>query len=199
MNVVVRLILKGIFGCIALALVGINLPVLAQKIEVPSNSEAPPAIGKRVFADVEGGYEIELDNGWRTELAVENNGRRLTEIIFRDRSYALLKVKKEKAPDEPLVEGDLVKTLITHEMENDLRFRPDYKFVSQERFVNSVARGALLQFTYKRVGKLMTGRYYYLQTTPDTVWVLRFIGEKTYLDPFRYQTDQLARSFKPLP
>lgn len=199
MNEVVRFTLKAIFGCIALVLAGLTTPVLAQKIEVPASSEAPPAIGKRVFADVEGGYELELDNGWRTEVAVENNGRRITEIIFRDRSYALLKVKKEKAPDEPLVEGDLVKTLISREMENDLRFRPDYKFVNQERYVNSIGRGALLQFTYKRVGKLMTGRYYYLQTAPDTVWVLRFIGEKTYLDPFRYQTDQLARSFKPLP
>lgn len=172
--------------------------VQAQKIEVPPDDDKKPNTGRRTFTDTEGGYEVVLEDGWRSEVTIDNSGRRNVEIIFRDRSYALLKAKQEKFTGEK-VDADFIRGMIDREIDGDLRFRPDYKPGIQERFVSAGGRGFLIQFTYKRVGKPTTGRFYYIQTAPDTVWVLRFTGEQKFLDPLRYQTDQLSRSFRPLP
>ncbi|MBX7220732.1 MAG: hypothetical protein K1Y36_12355 [Blastocatellia bacterium] len=192
-----KLLVSGFIFIIMLMGLG-GTPLWAQKIDVPQTEE-PPKTGPQVFRDEEGGYQLTLEKGWRTEVAVENSGKRSTEIIFMDRSYSLMKVKKEKVPADQPVVLDPVRDLLNREVDNDLHYRPDFKVISQERFVNSVGQGVMFQFNYRRVGKPMTGRYYFVQTAPDTIWVMRFTGEQKFHDPLRYQTDQLARTFKLLP
>ncbi len=170
----------------------------AQGIPVPSGTPAAERGGDvRRFADLEAGFELELLPGWRIENSIENDGRRLLEIIYRDRSQSLLRVHREAVPAD--CEDDPPRCLAEREAGNSLQFRPDFQLKKRERFSTAVARGTLLTFTFRRVGKPMTGRYYFLQTDADTVWVLRFEGESRFHDTLRYQTDRLAYSFRPLP
>ncbi|MFQ3582097.1 MAG: hypothetical protein SNJ67_06015 [Chloracidobacterium sp.] len=181
-----------------LVLGGLPAVVTAQGIPLPPSSATSERTAEvRKFADPEAGFELELLPGWRSENAIENDGRRVLEIIYRDRSQALLKVKRETIPadcaDEP------ARCLADREAETSLQFRPDFQLKKRERFSTAIARGTLLTFTFRRVGKPMTGRYYFLQTDDQTIWVLRFEGETRFHDTLRYQTDRLAYSFRPLP
>ncbi|MCS7079621.1 MAG: hypothetical protein NZ585_06175 [Chloracidobacterium sp.] len=170
----------------------------AQDIPLPSSTPTTERSGEvRKFADPEAGFELELPPGWRTENAIENDGRRILEIIYRDRSQSLLKVRREAIPAE--CDDDPPRCMADREAETSLQFRPDFQLKKRERFSTAVARGTLLTFTFRRVGKPMTGRYYFLQTDERTVWVLRFEGETRFHDTLRYQTDRLAYSFRPLP
>ncbi len=173
-------------------------PVSAQGIPLPT---APPAgeqpAATRRFADPEAGFELELLPGWRSENTVENDGRRVLEIIYRDRSQSLLRVRREAVPPDCADEPH--RCLAEREATDSLQFRPDFQLKKRERFSTAIARGTLLTFTFRRVGKPMTGRYYYLQTDDQTVWVLRFEGETRFHDTLRYQTDRLAYSFRPMP
>jgi len=188
-------------ACLALAcLAGFwpAMPAKAQGIPLPTAlpvSEQTTA--SRQFTDPEAGFELELLPGWRTEYTVENDGRRVLEIIYRDRSQSLLRVRRESIP--PGCDDEPHRCLAEREAEDALQFRPDFQLKKRERFSTAIARGTLLTFTFRRVGKPMTGRYYYLQTDDQTVWVLRFEGESRFHDTLRYLTDRLAYSFRPLP
>ncbi len=179
-----------------LALAGLAAAAWAQSVPSPSPA-GERAAESRKFADPEAGFEIELLPGWRPESAIENDGRRALEIIYRDRSQALLKARREGIPAD--CDDDPPRCLADREAETSLQFRPDFQLKKRERFSTAIARGALLTFTFRRVGKPMTGRYYYLQTDDQTVWTLRFEGETRFHDTLRYQTDRLAYSFRPLP
>ncbi|MGQ9896026.1 MAG: hypothetical protein ACUVR8_00485 [Acidobacteriota bacterium] len=181
-----------------LALIWLVMPVRAQGVSLPT---LPPpdeqmATARRL-ADPEAGFELELTPGWRFEHTVENDGRRLLEIIYRDRSQSLLRVRREAVPSD--CDDEPHRCLAAREVTDSLQFRPDFQLKKRERFSSAIARGTLLTFTFRRVGKPMTGRYYYLQTDDQTVWVLRFEGESRFHDTLRYQTDRLVYSFHPLP
>ncbi len=170
-----------------------------QALGLPKSDEQK-VVGPKPYIDREGGFELVLDDGWRPEVLVDNTGKRIVEIILRDRSVATLKIKKEKPLDRKPEDLDDVTALIESEIENDLRFRPEYAYVNRERFViNQVGVGKMLQCTYRKAGKLMLARQYYIQTAPDTIWVLRFVGEKRLFETQRSQSDNLARTFKPIP
>lgn len=171
-----------------------------QEIPRPSGVVKPetsqPAAA-RTFVDKEGGYEVVLPEGWRTENIVDNSGKLTVEIIYKDRSQSFLKVKSEKLGGEAGCDEDLAACAVAREIDGPLRFRPDFMVGTKERFVGKAGRGFLLNFTFKRAGKATTGRYYFLQTSKDTVWGLRFEGETRFHSVLRYQTDQVAYSFKP--
>lgn len=185
------------FGLWLLTLGWLPAPAAAQGIPVPASPAAERSGEARRFADPEAGFELELPPGWRAENAVENDGRRILEIIYRDRSQSLLKVRREAVPAD--CGDDPPRCMAEREAETSLQFRPDFQLKKRERFSTAAARGTLLTFTFRRVGKPMTGRYYFLQTDERTVWVLRFEGETRFHDTLRYQTDRLAYSFRPLP
>lgn len=186
-------------ACLFLVLLWPVPPVSAQGIPLPAASPASEqASNVRQFTDPEAGFTLELLPGWRSEHTVENDGRRVLEIIYRDRSQSLLRVRRESVPPD-CADDEPHRCLAEREAKDSLQFRPDFQLKKRERFSTAIARGTLLTFTFRRVGKPMTGRYYYLQMDDQTVWVLRFEGETRFHDTLRYQTDRLAYSFRPLP
>lgn len=187
------------FGAVLLT-AGLGFVGLGQGIPVPPTGTGQESNEPKKFADQEAGFEIELPPGWRAENSIDNSGKRSLEIIYRDRSQSLMKAKKETVPaDDKACLETPVSCFIDREVEGSLRFRPEFTGLKQERFSSPVARGTLVSFSFRKVGKPTTARYYYLQTAKDTVWVLRFEGEKRFHDTLRYQTDKVAYTFRPLP
>ncbi|MEW6730421.1 MAG: hypothetical protein AB1489_03680 [Acidobacteriota bacterium] len=146
-----------------------------------------------VFQDPSGKYELRLPPNWQAVNYQDGAGNARVDIIYRDRAYGLLKITQESLSDN----SDL-DSLINNEIQQNLRFRPGYVYNSNERFVGEHARGQLLQFDFSQAGTPKKARHYYLKGNNVTVWVLRFTGNRDVFSPLRHETDQIARSFKPV-
>lgn len=192
--------MKMIMGAVLFGAVT-GLVGFGQGIPVPAGGSGQDVSTEpKKFADQEAGFELELPPGWRAENAIENSGKRTLELIYRDRSQSLMRAKKNLiAADDTACLESPVTCLIDREVDGSLRYRPEFGGMKRERFSNPISKGMILSFSFRRVGKPMTARYYYLQTAKDTVWVLRFEGEKRFHDTLRYQTDKVAYTFRPLP
>jgi hypothetical protein len=172
---------KSLSVCFALATV-----LLFERAIVAGEQE------QNVYLDPEKKYELILPPNWRAVNYQDGAGNSRVDIVYRDRTYGLLKISQENS-SEPEMDN-----LIRDEIDQNLRFRPGYVFSGIERFVGEHARGKLLEFSFSHAGQPKKGRNYYLKTGGTTVWVLRFAGNRESLGPLRHETDLIARSFKPL-
>jgi hypothetical protein len=145
-----------------------------------------------LYHDPDNKYELLLPTNWRPVNYQDGAGNTRCDIVYRDRTYGLLKITQEKPSDPDL--DNLIRT----EIDQNLRFRPGYVFSGTERFVGQYAGGKLLEFSFSHAGQPKKARNYYLKAKGETVWVLRFAGDRESMGPLRNETDQIARSFKPL-
>lgn len=153
-----------------------------------------PVIGQQGtdYKDPEGKYEMELPPNWQPVSYEDGAGKARVDIIYRDRSYGLLKITQETLAANSELE-DFTRT----DIEQNLRFRPGYVFNNFEKFIGENLRGQLLQFDFTQAGQPKKGRNYYLKGEGQTIWVLRFAGNRNVFTPLRHETDAIARSFKP--
>ena len=145
------------------------------------------------YQDKEGKYEFTLPQNWQAVNYQDGTGHDRVDIVYRDRSYGLLKITQESLSDH----ADL-DSFIHNEIDQNLRFRPGYVYNSTERFVGQYMSGQLLQFDFTHAGQPKKARNYYLKSNNLTVWVLRFAGNRDVFSPLRHETDAIARSFKPI-
>ena len=145
-----------------------------------------------VYHDPDNKYELVLPTTWKAVSYQDGAGNARVDIVYRDRTYGLLKITQEKSADPD------VENLIRNDIDQNLRFRPGYVFSGIERFVGEHTRGKLLEFSFSNAGQPKKARNYYLKANGETVWVLRFAGNRESMGPLRHETDSIARSFKPL-
>jgi hypothetical protein len=156
------------------------------------NVAALPQPGSEPVEDPEGKFTLVLPNkGWQAILSRDQNTNRpQLDIIYRVREDGSLDVK------QVTVEPGTKAMDYAKKDEQTLAFQaPGYAKGSVEAFgANSDA--AVITYDYTRGGKPMTGRRYYVRVNDNTIFVLRFTGNRNTLGPLRSQTDAIARSLK---
>ena len=110
------------------------------------------------------------------------------EYVFGDRNDGHLEVRRLK------VAKDATITSIMRDEEQKLQFLPGYVAGTDETFAGRL-RGGVFNFEFVRAGKPMGGRFYFLRSSEDTVYLLRFDGFRDKLKSIRHQTDSMARTF----
>src|ERR1051326_3804298 len=77
------------------------------------------------YQDKEGKYELTLPQNWQAVNYQDGTGHDRVDIVYRDRSYGLLKITQESLSDH----ADL-DSFIHNEIDQNLRFRPGYVYNS---------------------------------------------------------------------
>ncbi len=110
------------------------------------------------------------------------------EYVYGDRQNGHLEIRKLSIqPNETLT--DLIR-----DEETKLQFNPGYVAGKEEDFKGSLS-GKVFNYEFVRSGRNMSGRFYFLKSAGDTVYVLRFTGTSDKLRSIRNQTDSIARTF----
>jgi hypothetical protein len=110
------------------------------------------------------------------------------EYVFVDRNDGHLEVRRLKVTKEaPFAD-------IIRDEEQKLQFLPGFVAGLDENFAGRL-RGAIFNFEFVRAGRPMSGRFYFLRASDDTVYVLRFTGFRDKLRSIRNQTDSIGRTF----
>ena len=110
------------------------------------------------------------------------------EYVFKERQSGHLEVRKLSVKP-----GALLSDTIRDE-EQKLQFLPGYVAGKEEEFKGSLT-GKIFNYEFVRSGRNMSGRFYFLKASDDTVYVLRFDGLQDKLRSLRNQTDSIARTF----
>jgi hypothetical protein len=141
------------------------------------------------FADTNVEYTFELPEPTWKMVKKPSASVPSVEYVYRDRFEGHLEIRKTS-----LKEGELIADLIK---DQDLKFQilDGYVQGKPENFAGAY-RGTVYNYEYVKSGKPMSGRFYFLKTDNNTVYVLRFTGYKDRLRLIRNQTDSIARTFK---
>jgi hypothetical protein len=169
----------------------ISFLLLISSLSFDSLSTRVKGQNNTTFKDPNGKYELDLPQNWKAVSYQDGAGNSRVDIIYRDRSYGLLKVTQESLPSNTTLEN-----FIQSDIDQNLRFRPGYVYNSIESFAAGSLRGNLLQFDFTNAGQPKKARNYYLKADGQTVWVLRFAGNRDVFSPLRHESDAIARSFK---
>ncbi|MBK9156443.1 MAG: hypothetical protein IPM25_19915 [Chloracidobacterium sp.] len=140
------------------------------------------------FASPEVDYVFELpDDRWKMTVKPSATTPNV-EFVFVDRTDGHLEVRRLSLPPKGIV-SDVIR-----DEEQKLQFLPGYVAGREEPFGGFLS-GAIFNFEFVRAGKPMSGRFYFLKASDDTVYVLRFTGFRDKLRSIRHQTDSIARTF----
>lgn len=149
-----------------------------------------PQSGEMV-QDPEGKFTLQLPNkAWLAVISRDGLNRPQLDIVYRVREDGDLEIR------QVIVEPGTKALDFAKKDEQTLSFQaPGYAKGSIESFGAS-SDAAVLTYDYTRGGRPMMGRRYYLRVSDNTIFVLRFTGNRTTLGPLRSQTDAIARSFR---
>lgn len=140
------------------------------------------------FSDSNVDYSFDLpDAKWKMTVkpsAISPN----VEYVFVDRNDGHLEVRRLT------VAKDAILADIIRDEEQKLQFLPGYVAGRDENFAGRL-RGAVFNFEFVRAGRPMSGRFYFLKASDNTVYVLRFTGFRDKLRSIRNQTDSIGRTF----
>jgi hypothetical protein len=147
------------------------------------------ASAQSAFSDPNAQYTFNLpDAKWKLTLkptATQPN----VQYVFMDRTYGHLEVRKIAVQ-----KSDLLTDVIRQEEEKLALSLRGYVAGNEENFTGKF-RGVVFNFEYVQDAKQMSGRYYFLRANDNTVYLLRFRGQKDSLRSIRDQTDSIARTF----
>ena len=110
------------------------------------------------------------------------------EYVFKDRQDGHLEIRKLA-----LQSGTQLNELIRSE-EDKLQFLPGYVAGKEETFAGNL-KGTIFNYEFVRAGRSMSGRFYFLKSGANDIYVLRFTGERDKLRTIRNYTDSIARTF----
>ena len=111
------------------------------------------------------------------------------EYVFKDRTDGYLEVRKLSVKSNQML-SDVIR-----DEETKLQFMPGYVAGKEENFQGALD-GRVFNFEFVRSARNMSGRFYFLKAKDNTVYVLRFTGERDKLRTIRNQVDSIARTFK---
>ena len=141
------------------------------------------------FSDPNVDYSFDIpDAKWKMTVKPSATSPNV-EYVFVDRNDGHLEVRKlTVAKDSTL--SDIVRG-----EEQKLQFLPGYVTGKQEPFAGKL-KGGILNYEFVRAGHNMSGRFYFLRADENTVYLLRFAGERDKLKSIRNQTDSIARTLE---
>lgn len=111
------------------------------------------------------------------------------EYVFNDRREGHFEIRKIDIPRDSLLSE------VIRKEESGLQFLPGYVAGKEENFRGNYS-GKVFNYGYLSSGNPFSGRFYFLKTSPTTMYILRFRGNKNSLRTIRNQTDSIARTFK---
>ena len=136
--------------------------------------------------DVDYGFDIP-DERWKITIKPSATSPNV-EYVFVDRNDGHLEVRRLNVAKDAIL-GDIIR-----DEEQKLQFLPGYVAGRDENFAGRL-RGAIFNFEFVRGGRPMSGRFYFLRASDDTVYVLRFTGFRDKFRAIRNQTDSIGRTF----
>lgn len=111
------------------------------------------------------------------------------EYVLENRRTGYFQVRQIKiSADESLTDA-------IRDEEQSLQFKRGYVAGKEENFSGTLS-GRIFNFEYVERGDKNIGRFYFLQADPETIYVLRFMGERNAILSARPDTDLIARTFK---
>jgi hypothetical protein len=110
------------------------------------------------------------------------------EYVYGEKQVGHFEVRKLQ-----LKPNATISDLISDE-EQKLQFLNGYVAGKQEDFKGSFA-GKVFNYEFVRSARNMSGRFYFLKTDDQNIYVLRFVGQRDKLRSLRNQTDSIARTF----
>jgi hypothetical protein len=140
------------------------------------------------FRDANAEYSFDLPEAAWKMTAKPSATNPNVEYIYGDRQDGLLEIRKLTVG-----KNDTMSDLIQDE-EQKLQFRSGFVAGKQETFSGRL-KGVAYNFEYVSSGRNMSGRFYFLRANDNTVYLLRFTGQKDSLRSLRNQTDSIARTF----
>lgn len=146
------------------------------------------AFAQEMFSDANVDYTFSVpDTKWKMTVKPSATSPNV-EYVNGDRVDGHLEVRRLT------VARDAVLTDVIRDEEQKVQFRPGFVAGKEENFSGRL-KGAIYNFEYVAAGKSMSGRFYFLRANENTVYVLRFSGQKDTLRSVRHQTDSIARTF----
>ena len=136
--------------------------------------------------DVEYGFDLP-DERWKMTVKPSATSPNV-EYVFAERNDGHLEVRKLSVPNNSII-SDIIR-----DEERKLQFRPGYVAGKDENF-GGFLKGTAFNFEFVRAGRPMSGRFYFLKASDNTIYVLRFTGFRDKLRLIRNQTDSIARTF----
>ena len=140
------------------------------------------------FSDPSVDYSFILPEvGWKQIIKPSATSPNV-EYVYNDRREGHLEVRRLTVAKNAIL-TDVMRT-----EESKLQFLPGYAAGKEENFSGAL-RGSVFNYEFLRIGRNMSGRFYFLRADDTTVYVLRFTGERDRLKSIRNQTDSIARTF----
>lgn len=164
-----------------------RLPVVLSLVAVIIFSSS--LFAQSEFSDVNVEYMFSLPNDAWKMTAKPSQMSPNVEYVHNYRREGYLEIRK--ATVDP---NDLLDELIRAE-EQKLQFVPGFVAGKEDPFKGAL-EGRVFNYEFVRSGRNMTGRFYFLKATANTVYILRFTGERDLLRSIRNETDLIARTFK---
>jgi hypothetical protein len=141
------------------------------------------------FTDTNVDYSFDLpDARWKMTVKPSATSPNV-EYVFGDRNDGHLEVRKLAVAKNAIL-SDVVRG-----EEQKLQFLPGFVAGKEETFAGKL-KGGIFNYEFVRAGKNMSGRFYFLRADENTMYVLRFAGERDKLKSIRNQTDSIARTFE---
>lgn len=144
----------------------------------------------QTFSDANVEYTFELPEPTWKIVVKPTEGSPNVEYAYKDRLDGHLEIRKLA-----IKQAEVISDLILRDQEQKLQFLVGYVAGKEEPFAG-IYRGRVFNYEFVKFGKPMSGRFYYLKSDDNTVYVLRFTGLKDKLRLIRNQTDSIARTFK---
>ena len=110
------------------------------------------------------------------------------EYVYVDRNDGHFEVRKLNLPNKAVI-SDIIR-----DEELKLQFLPGYVAGKEEPF-SGFMNGTVFNYEFVRAGRPMSGRFYFLKAGENSMYVLRFTGNRDKLRSIRNQTDSIARTF----
>ncbi|MCP9496596.1 MAG: hypothetical protein MSG64_19335 [Pyrinomonadaceae bacterium MAG19_C2-C3] len=143
-----------------------------------------------VYTNAASDYTFELPSVTWRETGGGDALKQTAEFVYGDRLDGYLRVRKETVEA-----GTTPRELAFRDQDQTLRFRSAFVRGKEEPFSGKLT-GVVSSYEYTAGGKPMTGRIYYLQADPRTIYTLHFTGLRDKLSRIRNQTDIIARTFQ---
>ena len=148
--------------------------------------EASAQVSRFNDPNVDYGFEVP-DERWKLTVKPSATSPNV-EYVFADRNDGHLEVRRLNVAKDAIL-GDVIRG-----EEQKLQFLPGYIAGRDENFAGRL-RGSIFNFEFVRAGRPMSGRFYFLRASDNTVYVLRFTGFRDKLRSIRNQTDSIGRTF----
>ena len=141
------------------------------------------------FSDANVEYTFNLpEAAWKMTVKPSDTSPNV-EYVYGERQSGHLEIRKLSTKSGVLLSETI------RDQEQSLQFLPGYVAGKEEDFRGSLG-GKVFNYEFVRSGRNMSGRFYFLKSADNAVYILRFTGQRDKLRSIRNQTDSIARTFE---